>query len=182
MRARLSPNRALLAWAVLVAILPPCAPVFGQRKDQELLEEKIAKCTTYESIIQTDARIAYCTAIIDANVQPGIKATAFLHRGVARRDKGELERALADFSEAIDLFPPYAAAFVDRGVTYSQMKVYERAISDFDRAIVLMPSLPDAYQHRGDAVRVDRRDAKASRESSPFAGPTSYTRSRAANL
>jgi Flp pilus assembly protein TadD len=46
------------------------------------------------------------------------RATADRLRGVAFRDKGRLDRAIADFSEAIRLDPPLASAYHDRGVTY----------------------------------------------------------------
>ena len=45
-------------------------------------------------------------------------AHAFMNRGNARRDKGDLESAIKDYNEAIRLKPDLAAAFNNRGVAY----------------------------------------------------------------
>ena len=43
-------------------------------------------------------------------------AEAFYNRGVARKDKGDLDGALADYNEAIRLQPDFAEAFNNRGL------------------------------------------------------------------
>jgi tetratricopeptide (TPR) repeat protein len=67
------------------------------------------------------------------------RATAYRLRGVAYRDKGHLDRAIADFSEAIRLNPLLASAYHDRGVAYRAKGDQRRAIADHADAIRLDP-------------------------------------------
>ena len=55
------------------------------------------------------------------------------------RNKGDYDRAIADYDRAIQLKPDYADAYVGRGVAYGEKGDYDRAIADFDRAIQLKP-------------------------------------------
>ena len=68
------------------------------------------------------------------------RATAYRLRGVAYRDKGDLDRAITDFSEAIRLNPLLASAYHDRGVAYRAKGDQRRAIADHADAIRLDPN------------------------------------------
>lgn len=66
--------------------------------------------------------------------------------------KGELDRAILDFSEAIRLDPKGGSIPLNgRGQAWRRKAEYDRAISDFDRAIRLDPKNTFAYAGRGDA-------------------------------
>jgi lipoprotein NlpI len=58
--------------------------------------------------------------------------------------KGQLDRAVADFDQAIELRPDYAEAFNDRGIVHSTKGNHGRAIEDYDEAIKLKPDYTDA--------------------------------------
>ncbi len=62
---------------------------------------------------------------------------------------GELDRALADSSEAIRLAPAQARAYANRGDVYRQQGDLERAMADLDEALRLDPTLTAAYTNRG---------------------------------
>ena len=85
----------------------------------------------------------------------------FYNRGNAYAKKGDLDRAISDFNEAIDLDLKNAAAFYNRGNAYLEKGDFDRAISDFDDAIKLGFKLDSkdafvfhnrgtAYQEKGD--------------------------------
>jgi len=78
-------------------------------------------------------------------------------RGWALVNKGEFERAIADYDEAIKQSPTTAAFFVDRGVAYSKRGNFEQAVQDLDEAIRLDPKLANSYVHR--AVAFQKRGA-----------------------
>jgi lipoprotein NlpI len=74
---------------------------------------------------------------------------AFYNRGYAYTDKGDNDRAIADFNEAIRIDPKSAAAFNNRGYAYSDKGDNDRAIADFNEAIRLDPKSAAAFKNRG---------------------------------
>jgi tetratricopeptide (TPR) repeat protein len=94
-------------------------------------------------------RIDGCSSVIKAAHDKGEKlAEAFNARGVAYRLKGDLDRAIQDYSQSIKLNGKLAAAYNNRGVAYDRKGEYDRAISDYEQAIKLKPS-PEPYFNRG---------------------------------
>ena len=72
-----------------------------------------------------------------------------MDRGVAYADKGDNDRAIADYNEAIRLDPKSALAF-RTGASLMQTKAtYDRAITDFNEAIRLDPKSAHAFRNRG---------------------------------
>ena len=55
--------------------------------------------------------------------------------GSAYANKGQYDRAIADFDEAIKLDPEYALSFYNRGCAYAMKGQHDRAIADYDEAI-----------------------------------------------
>ena len=51
------------------------------------------------------------------------------NRGIAYRDKGDTDRAIADLTEAIRLDPKNAHAYVNRGLVYEKLADFARARS-----------------------------------------------------
>jgi tetratricopeptide (TPR) repeat protein len=58
----------------------------------------------------------------------------FTTRGNAYESKGDLDRAIQDFDEAIRL-DPVGAVFIARGIAYASKGQYDRAIVDYSSAI-----------------------------------------------
>lgn len=85
-------------------------------------------------------------------VEPGI-AREHLFRGIAHGQKGEVDRAIAEFTESIRL-KPHAVSFYSRGVAYTQKGDPDHAISDFTEALALKPDYVDAMVNRAGAYRV----------------------------
>src|SRR5262249_35076918 len=97
-----------------------------------------------------DRSIAACTRIIQGRGETAQRlANAHYNRGVAYKDKGDLDRAIADFTEAIRLNPRHVMALGNRGAAYSAKDDNDRAIADFNEAIRLDPNFADAYFNRG---------------------------------
>jgi tetratricopeptide (TPR) repeat protein len=66
-----------------------------------------------------DRSIAVYTGILQGRGEPAKNdAIACNNRGLTYRDKGELDRAIADFNEAIRLDPKFALAYNNRGLAY----------------------------------------------------------------
>jgi tetratricopeptide (TPR) repeat protein len=100
---------------------------------------------------------------------------AYLERGRDYVAKGDYDRAIEQYNEALKLDPNYAVAYYSRGVAYYSRgsahlnnndydranKDYDRAIADYDEAIKLDPKYAAAYSSRGLARWNLRRDAEA---------------------
>jgi lipoprotein NlpI len=65
------------------------------------------------------------------------------------RAKGDNERAIADYNEAIKLDPKSTRAFVGRGAAYQGKGDNDRAIADYNEAVRLDPKSATAYFARG---------------------------------
>ncbi|MCH7779091.1 MAG: tetratricopeptide repeat protein [Gemmatimonadetes bacterium] len=78
-----------------------------------------------------DIRIVACTRNIQSGRFTGQNlAVAFTNRGLAYKSKGQWDRAIADFSEAIRLNPDFAEAFTNRGNIYHQYTGYRPTYSE----------------------------------------------------
>ena len=67
-----------------------------------------------------DLQISGCTTAIQSGKEPNDSlARAFNNRGTAYRAKGQHDRAIQDYDQAIKLDPSYASAFINRGVAYN---------------------------------------------------------------
>ena len=115
----------MLSVTVLAALMT--APALAQSL-QDL------KCTGKPDI-PWDEQIAGCTDAINSGKFTGPNlATIFLNRGIASAAKADLDRAIADYDQAIRLDPKYVAAFVDRGIAYRAKGDLDHAIADDDQA------------------------------------------------
>jgi tetratricopeptide (TPR) repeat protein len=97
--------------------------------------------------------IKACSAVIDSLDTGYVIAIAYFNRGIAYREKGSFNNAIADFTEAISLEPRYADAYFSRGIAYSDKRNYDSAIADFDHVILLDPKDADAFVTRGMAYK-----------------------------
>jgi tetratricopeptide (TPR) repeat protein len=97
-----------------------------------------------------EATIIACTQSINSGTWKGRDLAAYYNnRGYAYSHKGDLDRAIADYSEAIRIDPVDADAFTSRGVAYRAKGDNDRAIADFNEAIRLDPKDAVAFNNRG---------------------------------
>jgi len=92
------------------------------------------------------------------NFRPG---AAYIDRGRAYLQQADYDRAIAEFTKAIQLDPEGASAYNHRGVAYSSKLDFDRAISDFDKAIQFDPLLNNAHYNRGLAFSQKGDEARA---------------------
>jgi lipoprotein NlpI len=139
------------------------------------------KCTGNPDV-PWDQQITNCTNAIRSGKYSGAHlAGAYYNRGIAYyRGKGDLDRAIGDYDEAIRLDPSKAMYYNNRAIAYRAKGELDRAIADYDHAIRLDPKHVHAYHNRANihfergefdlaiadytaAIRLDPRYANAYR-------------------
>jgi tetratricopeptide (TPR) repeat protein len=78
-----------------------------------------------------DLRIEGCSAIIQHNPKDVV---AYHNRGEAHGLKGDIDRAISDYTKAIALNPNYAPTYNARGRAYMSKGDYLRAVADVTKA------------------------------------------------
>jgi tetratricopeptide (TPR) repeat protein len=116
----------------------------------QTVQELAARCSPADpSQFSLDEQAAACSALIDSAKRAGKNPSlVYRSRGVVFGQKGDVQLAITDFSEAIRLDPKSAEAFYDRGIAYEQMRDHERAISDLGEAIRINSQYAEAYNNR----------------------------------
>src|SRR5262249_57140506 len=71
------------------------------------------------------------------------------NRAYAYLIKSDFDRALGDYTKAIEIDPKQPLAYFNRGYTYAAKGEHDRAIADYNKAIEIDPKNMLAYFNRG---------------------------------
>src|SRR5262245_31025835 len=104
--------RGAAVFAGALAVL--AAPVAAQH-----LTPDWVRCDNRGRPFPLDTMISACTVVLDSGrLTIAERAIAYFNRGDAFQDKGDNERAIADFEAAIKLNPRDVMAYQYRGIAY----------------------------------------------------------------
>ena len=133
-------------WLVAVAVIWFAAAFILESAAAETRNQNRARCKDANSDLSIDA----CTALIQSGRQnkSGL-AEMFSDRGNAYFRKGDYDRAIQDYDQAIQLKPDSAQVFNNRGNALTHMSRFDRAIADYDQATRLRPDYAMAFNNRG---------------------------------
>ena len=84
-----------------------------------------------------------------APVATGPKAGDFYIQGMEKLNKGDYQRAIQDFNQAIQINPNYDDAYLSRGVTRRNLGDNQGASADYDQALRIAPNFAEVYVNRG---------------------------------
>lgn len=137
-RSKASILLKLLTVLVVVVLIAPCSP--------SSYETQWNKAQTYQSQGQPERS----KQILDKLIQddPG-SIKALLLRGKINETNSEFEKAIADYSSAINLNPQITQAWSSRGSCYYRLGAFPNAMRDFSNAILLEPDNSDLYLYLG---------------------------------
>ncbi len=66
-------------------------------------------------------------------------------RGLIAFREGKLDEAIADFTQAIELYPQFSDAFLNRATVHVQKREYEQALKDYSSAQRFNPANVEAF-------------------------------------
>jgi tetratricopeptide (TPR) repeat protein len=136
-------------WRALAGLAPilvsiSVLPAYAQSMDE-------AKCTT-PADIPPDERISGCISVIESG-KYGLQGIirAYFGRSSAYLKKGDLDLAVADYTQVIQRYPKNWQAYFCRGYAYFRKGDNERAIADYSELVRLNPQAEAGYIARGSA-------------------------------
>lgn len=80
------------------------------------------------------------------------KANEHYKRAYALGDQGKREEAIAEYSEAIDLFPLFYEAIDNRAFTYMELGKNREALRDFEQSLRVNPNGMAAFFSKGECL------------------------------
>jgi tetratricopeptide (TPR) repeat protein len=93
---------------------------------------------------QGEAAIAACTHAISSGRFSGEElATIYGNRAIELRERGDFDKAIADYSEALRINGELTGAYTGRGLAYEGKAEVERAKADYRRALTLTQKYDD---------------------------------------
>jgi len=81
--------------------------------------------------------------------EPGQVPFAYYNRGMIYEGMGMLDKAIADYDEAIALNPRYSEAYNSRGIAFNKLGRFGEALADYNSAIASDPGNTKGYVNRG---------------------------------
>src|SRR6478736_903308 len=93
-------------------------------------------------------QIEGCTEFLQLEPLSPYVALAYGLRGGAYQKKGDIDRAIADFNQAIGIDPGQARLYLARGLVYRDKHDRDQAIADFSKAIAIDAQFANALVNR----------------------------------
>ena len=88
------------------------------------------------------------------------EAIFYNRRGLVYEKMEAWDKALADYTQAIELLPKWSIAYNNRGYVFLKQKKYAEAKADFETALKLDDSLPTPYINLAGLVWLQHKDRK----------------------
>ena len=137
-----------VATAVQTPPLPPLPAPTPSGASRMTTQQAAKSCNSKSTDV--DVQLNACTQIIESGkVNKKEISFAYNNRGAAFNQKREYDRAVSEYTRAIDLNPQYARAFVNRGNNFYAIGSIDSALADYSEAIKIDPKYADAYTGRG---------------------------------
>jgi tetratricopeptide (TPR) repeat protein len=73
----------------------------------------------------------------------------YFHRGKRYLELGEYDKAIQDFTQAIELEKRYVFAYAERGLAWEMKGSHEKALEDYNKALEINPEYSIAFKYRG---------------------------------
>jgi tetratricopeptide (TPR) repeat protein len=103
-------------------------------------------CTQFADL---DRTIEGCTRLLNnPQFEKQLIPVVYNNRGIAWQYKGDFDRAIADYSEALRLDPRQVRSLANRAGVWNEKGEFEQALADVNEAIRLNPNVLESYYTR----------------------------------
>lgn len=145
-------------YALVFAIIAVTALIFGRSPSSFAQTQQPSDWCSGKDNATPDVQISRCTALIKTGKYTGKQlADFFFTRGVAHAKKGDQDRAMSDYNEAIRITPNFPNALINVGLIYCRKGDDDFSVQSIKRAIELTPDnagghlqLASVYYKKGD--------------------------------
>lgn len=137
-------RRALTAGGVLLALVALAACETSGSTDQRAADQ------LNNPAVDQKNNIASISAVLAKNPRD---ANALNLRGTAFGQSGEYEKALLDFSTAIQINPQFYQAYNNRALIFLRVGRFDAAMNDYNQALAIKPDYAAAYAGRGNVYK-----------------------------
>ncbi|HET6388710.1 tetratricopeptide repeat protein [Hyphomicrobium sp.] len=93
-------------------------------------------------------QIRGCTQVIQKTLRSDAVSTAYMNRAIAYAQRGQYNKALADFTAAIHADGSNNFAYYNRGNIYLDMRKPRQAIADYTKAVEIASDMSPALLNR----------------------------------
>lgn len=139
-----NPNRRLFA----IVVTAMCLPAIRTEASEIRLAQAsptVLSCGSESALPRQ--RIESCTKLIN-EVPAELREKAYLARGHAYRDGGDTDRAIGDYTKALELQPRDKEPLYARGFVLHDKGDFDRAIADYTAAIEIDSNDGDTFYSR----------------------------------
>jgi putative GTP pyrophosphokinase len=138
--------------------IPLDDPIHSKQYTDEI-EQKLSTGNSIDDLLlnalyaqsekQFEKAIKLYTCILNMNPVNSVTSIIYRHRGITFIACSQYEKAITDFTKALELDPlSYKAAYC-RGIAYSVIKKHPQAINDFSSSLDINPYQSFCYYRRG---------------------------------
>ena len=122
---------------------------FGRKEHPSSMKDRLARL--YSHVCRSARQRGDAAPALPEIVHEPSSPVDYITRGNVHLDADCLDRAIADYSKAIELDPQSSIAYNNRGVAHALAGEPLSAIGDYDQAAAIDPSNACAHLNRGDA-------------------------------
>src|SRR5215475_2006607 len=112
-------------------------PSFGRKDAPAAVKDRLSRL--YSHVCRSPRQQGDAAALLPAGLHEPSSPHDYIARGNVHLDAACLDRAIADYSKAIELDPQSAVAYNNRGVARALAGEPESAIGDYDQAAAIDP-------------------------------------------
>lgn len=114
----------------------------------EVLTPEHHACANGQGTVEPAEQETACSAVIKLGGAKENLAIAYSNRGNSFLRRGQNDKAIQDYDQAIGLDPRLADAYRNRGAAWFNLSAYDKALPDYEIAIRLDPREPGGYADR----------------------------------